>query len=83
MLALYIILGVLGGIIIITLTVSLICYLMAFYSPKRKECNPEDYKFQLEELYEPYRMDMIKWMKDARALNPETLTIIFVRISLI
>lgn len=75
MLALYITLGVLGGIIIITLTVSLICYLMAFYSPKRKECNPEDYKFQLEELYEPYRMDMIKWMKDARALNPETLKI--------
>lgn len=75
MLALYIALGVVAGIIIITLTVSLICYFMAFYSPKRKSCNPEEYKFQLEELYEPYRQDMIRWMKDARALNPETLKI--------
>lgn len=75
MLALYISLGIIGGIIIIALIVSLICYFMAFYSPKRKACNPEDYKFQLEELYEPYRQDMIKWMQDARALNPETLKI--------
>ncbi|MBO5356495.1 MAG: alpha/beta hydrolase [Clostridia bacterium] len=75
MLALYISLGVIAGIVLIMLTVSLICYFMAFYSPKRKECSPEEYKFQLEELYEPYRQDMIKWMKDARALNPENLKI--------
>lgn len=75
MLALYISLGVIAGIVLIILTVSLICYFMAFYSPKRKECSPEEYKFQLEELYEPYRQDMIKWMKDARALNPENLKI--------
>ena len=75
MLALYILLGIILGIAIIVLTVSLICYLMAFYSPKRKQCNPEEYKFQLEELYEPYRQDMIKWMREARALNPETIKI--------
>lgn len=75
MLALYVSLGVIAGIVLIILTVSLICYFMAFYSPKRKECSPEEYKFQLEELYEPYRQDMIKWMKDARALNPENLKI--------
>lgn len=75
MLTLYISLGVILGIMVIVLTVSLICYFMAFYSPKRKACNPEEYKFQLEELYEPYRQDMIKWMKDARALKPETLKI--------
>ena len=75
MLALYITLGIVLGLIIITLTVSLICYFMAFYSPKRKQCNPEDYKFQLDELYEPYKPDMIKWMNDARKLNPEALKI--------
>ncbi len=75
MLALYITLGIIGGIALIVLTVSLICYFMAFYSPSRKEYKPEEYKFQLEELYAPYRQDMIKWMRDARTLNPTTLKI--------
>ncbi len=75
MLALYITLGVLAFLVIFTFTVSLICYFMTFYSPKRKACAPEEYKFQLEELYEPFRQEMIKWMKDARALNPLTLKI--------
>lgn len=75
MLALYLILGVFGGVAIIALAVSLICYFMTFYSPKRKPCSPEEYKFQLENLYAPYREAMIKWMRDARDLNPIRLEI--------
>ncbi len=75
MLALYIILGVLAFLVIFTATVSLICYFMAFYSPKRKECEPEEYKFDLEELYAPYKPQMIEWMKWGRSLNPQTFEI--------
>ena len=75
MLALYITLGVIFGIILIILVASLVCYFMAFYSPKRKECNPEEYKFDLEELYAPYKPKMIEWMKWARELNPQTFEI--------
>ena len=75
MLALYISLGILAFAVIFVFTVSLICYFLAFYSKKRKDCNPEEYKFDLEELYSPHKAQMIKWMRWARELNPQKFTI--------
>ncbi|MBR2025387.1 MAG: alpha/beta hydrolase [Clostridia bacterium] len=75
MTALYIALGIIAFVVILVLTVSLVTYFMAFYSPKRKECDPDEYKFDLEELYAPYKPQMIEWMKWARSLNPQTFEI--------
>jgi len=75
MTALYIALGILAFLAVFVFTVSLICYFLAFYSKKRKECNPDEYKFDLEELYSPHKAQMIKWMRWARELNPQKFTI--------
>ena len=75
MLALYIALGVLAFVVIFTLTVSLITYFMAFRSPKRKDCEPEEYHFDLEELYSPYKKMLFKWMRAARELKSEEIRI--------
>lgn len=75
MIALYITLAILAALAILTLTVSLICYFMAFRSPKRKECEPEEYHFDLDRLYSPYKKMLFNWMRAARAMKSEEIRI--------
>ncbi|MBE7056008.1 MAG: alpha/beta hydrolase [Ruminococcaceae bacterium] len=46
---------------------SFICFLLTFYSPKRK-INPEKLDIPDGEIYEPYRPQMEKWILDTRNL---------------
>lgn len=75
MLLLYIGLGILVFLTVLTFTVSFICYRLTFYSKKRRPCEPENYKFDLEDLFAPYKQQMIEWMRWARTLNSEKFTI--------
>lgn len=73
--ALYISLGIIGALAVITLITSLICYLMAFYSPRRKETDPDKFDLPDGELYENYREAIINWQKQTRALPHTDLEI--------
>ena len=70
---LYIILGIVGGLVFLTLLTSFICFLVTFYAPKTKP--KEEFEIPPGEIYEPYRDIMVNWMKEARALNPKEVSI--------
>ncbi len=62
MIFLYILLAVL----VIVLAISLICFLKIFYTSRRQKW-PE-YPVPAGEIYQPHHEQMIKWIKEARAL---------------
>ena len=73
MTALYIALAVMGGIIFLILLISFVCFLMAFYAPKQKK--KQEFEIPPGKIYEPYRDIMIKWMKEAAAMQPKEVSI--------
>ena len=64
--AFWIILGVIAFLLITTLLGAFICFMMAFYSPKREQT--DEYQIPVGEIYEPFRDQMVGWMKEARAM---------------
>ncbi|MBO7304324.1 MAG: alpha/beta hydrolase [Clostridia bacterium] len=61
-------------LVLFILTV-LVCFLLVFYSKKRKPLGPDEYEIPEGEIYEVYRDEMIAWMKDIRAMNRESVSI--------
>ncbi len=57
----------------LVLLVSYLCFRMAFYA-SRKEVRPE-FDIPEGEIYEPYREQMVQWMKEVRAMPQESFTI--------
>ena len=55
------------------LLISLICFLLVFYSPKQNPPGPDEYPFPKGAIYEPYRDLMTTWMNAARTLPHEDL----------
>ena len=70
-----ILLIVLGGVILLTLLTSFICFIKVFYSPKREPRRPDVYPMPDGEIYKPYHERMIEWMKRARAMPRERMEI--------
>ncbi len=68
MIFLWITLGLLAFSAVFTLTVSYICYRMAFLNPRTQEKRGEEFPIPEGEIYEPYRAQMVKWMKEVRAM---------------
>ena len=69
---------VLCVLIVIVLLVLLICYgcfYLAFYSPRNKSDNAEEFPIPPGEIYEPYRDKMVAWMKEVRALPHEDVSV--------
>lgn len=66
MTTIWIILGIFSALIVLLLVTTYICFLMAFYSPKR--VLDDEYRIPEGEIYEPYRDKMIGWMKEARSM---------------
>ena len=58
------ILIILAGLLLLTLLISLVCFFMTFFS-SRKESG-EEYPIPPGKSYEPYKEEMIFWMKNAR-----------------
>lgn len=66
MLFLWISLGILAFLLTVTLTVSYICFRMAFLRKDPKTL--EEYPTPKGEIYDPYRHQMISWMKEVRRM---------------
>ena len=59
----------------ITLATSLVCFLMVFYSPKRRKLGEDEYEIPEGDIYEVYREDMIEWTKQIRSMPHEDIEI--------
>lgn len=60
---------------ILVLLTSYICFRFAFYVPKKKAKNSEEFDLPRGEIYEPYHEQMIAWTKETRTLPQERFTI--------
>ena len=69
-----VILWILLGLAAICLIISYICFRMAFFVPEKIIIGPDDYPIPDGEIYEPYREQMVAWMKEIRALPYRELT---------
>ena len=69
------ILGILAGIAAVIIITSFVCFMMVFYSPKRKVLGPDEYEIPDGEIYEPFRNEMIEWTKSIRAMPHEDVEI--------
>ncbi len=66
---------VLAVMIVIILIGALVCFFMTFYSPKRKPLKKDEYAIPNGSIYEPYRDEMIGWMKENRSRPREMFSI--------
>lgn len=73
--AIYIILGVAGGLLLLLFLMTLICFLLVFYSPKRRPLGEDEYEIPKGEIYEVYRDDMIRWTREIRSMKRESFEI--------
>lgn len=73
--SLYIIMIILGGLLLLTLVTSLICFMMTFYSPRRKPLLEGEYEIPDGDIYEEFRDAMIEWQKSLRAMPCEQVEI--------
>ena len=64
---------ILAVLALLVLAVSYICYRIAFYADR--SVPQEEYAIPVGEIYEPYREQMVAWMKETRALPHEDLYI--------
>ena len=60
---------------ILLLGICLICFRMAFYVSKKDRTPKEEYPIPEGKIYEPYRDQMVAWMKEVRAMSCEEYTI--------
>lgn len=54
------------GILFLSFAFVLICFILVFYSPRRKASGSEEYKIPKGEIYEEYREVMTNWMREIR-----------------
>lgn len=62
------ILWVLLGLVLLVLAVSYICFYLAFYMPEKGKIPKAEFELPVGKIYEPYADDMIRWMKEVRAM---------------
>lgn len=72
---LYILLFIALLITILIFLTSYICFLLAFYVPKRKEKNTEEIDLPRGKIYEPYHDRLIAWTKEVRTFPHEKFCI--------
>ena len=67
-----------GLVMIVLLLVFLaayICFYLAFYAPRKKVADADEISIPEGDIYEPYREQMISWVKETRALPHEEVSI--------
>lgn len=69
----WIVTGIILGLSILVLLISLICFRMACYAPRKPET--EKYPIPKGTIYEPYRDQMIQWMEETWAAPHEDMEI--------
>lgn len=71
----YYILGTVLFIAVLVLVISYICFRMAFYVPRKKVVNSEEFKLPDGEIYKKYENEMIGFIKKVRQLPHEDVEI--------
>lgn len=71
-----ILLGIVISIAFLFLLVTFCCFLKTFYSPPRKPLKADEFRTAQGEIYEPYRQQMIAWIKDLRTRPHEDFSIV-------
>ncbi len=71
----YILLVVVLAVVLIVLITAYICFRMVFYSPERTPLASDKYEIPEGEIYEPFREEMIGWVKEIRAMGCEDMSI--------
>ena len=66
---------VLAALIVLVLLAALVCFIMVFYSGKRKVLGPDEYEIPPGKIYEAFREDMIGWTKQIREMPHEDIEI--------
>ena len=69
-----ILLYILLALAAICLIISYICFRITFYVPKKIIIGPDDYPIPDGKIYEPYREQMVAWMKEVRQLPCREIT---------
>lgn len=72
MTALYASLGIIGGLALLYLLFLLTCFMLVFYSPKRRVYGEGEYDIPKGDIYEVYRDDIIAWTNDIRKMPRRT-----------
>ncbi len=62
-------------IIAFILLLSFVCFMIVFYSPKRKVLGEDEYEIPKGKIYEEYREHMINWAKQSRSMPHEDMCI--------
>lgn len=75
MLWLWIAMGILIFLCAAAALIAFVCYRMAFYIPDRKPLGPDEVETPMGETYQPYREEMEKWVRKARATPHEEVSI--------
>lgn len=65
----------LAGLALLLALALLFCFFTVFYSPTRKPLGPEEYDLPVGADYEPYRQQMIDWMRMTRQTPCQHLSI--------
>lgn len=73
--ALRIVLGIAAALVVLILLVTLGCFFLAFYAPRRKPKNTGEFDLPAGKIYKPHYGTMTAWMKEVRGLPHEEMTI--------
>ena len=66
-----IVLWILLALIVLVLVIAFICFYMAFFVPRHAPVAMDDYTIPEGDIYEPFREQMVEWMKEVRAMPHE------------
>lgn len=67
--------AVLGSVTLLLLTVTVAIFLKIFYSVRKKPKNTEEYPTPPGEVYDPHREQMVRWIKEIRAMDRKDVQI--------
>jgi len=62
-------------LVLICLLTAYICFYIAFYVPRKKVMDTEKISIPKGDIYEPYREQMVAWVKQTRALKHEEVSV--------
>ena len=64
------------ALLLLSLLVALYCFMRVFYSPKRRALRDDEYEIPEGAIYEPFRDEMVAWVKEIRATPHEDMEIL-------
>ncbi|MBO5754967.1 MAG: alpha/beta hydrolase [Clostridia bacterium] len=60
--------GIALGVAVLIFGTALVCFLLTFYSPKRRVRGEDEYEIPPGKIYEPFREELLEWARKVRAM---------------